>query len=142
MWWLFRAPVCHAPWVNKHEHAARLRAAIARRGVEQEVIAEAVGRGRRTITNWTSRSNPTMPSDRERAILRDLLGDYDNPGDPVEVAIFESELTEDRQYDVIGYYKRALREQRQEEVSEPVRSLRAVAKPGGLEPEEGALNEP
>jgi len=47
-------------------------------------------------------------------MLRNLLGDYDNPGDPVEVAIRSSRLTEDRQYAVLGVYKRQLREQDEE----------------------------
>lgn len=99
--------------VNKDEHGRRLLAAMAAGRHDREALAKATGRGVRTITNWTS--GRTMPTDAERRLLRDLLGDYDNPGDPVEVAVRGSELTEDRQYDVIGYYKRRLREQRDEQ---------------------------
>lgn len=38
-------------------------------------------------------------------------------GDPVEVAVRQSELTEDRQDTVLGFYKRQLREQREDRAS-------------------------
>lgn len=132
--WLFPERLSHTCGVEKLEHAARLRAAIAVKDLDQEEIAEAVGRGRRTITNWTSRTNPTMPSDRERAILRRLVGDYDNPGDPVEVAVRQSELEDWRQDLVLSEYKKNLGQQRaQAVVSEGRPSLRAVAKTGEIE---------
>lgn len=101
--------------MEKEQHGKRLAAAMAARRYERGIVAAAVNRGERTITNWTT--GKTMPSDGERMILRKLLGDYDNPGDPVEVALLGSELTEDRQYEVIGHYKRRLREQREEAAS-------------------------
>lgn len=104
---------------------------MAARRKSREDVATVVNREVRTITNWTS--GKTMPSDAERVLMRGLLGDYDNPGDPVEVALLDSELTEDRQYDVLGYYKRRLREQRQEQLSEVRPNLAAVAKVGEIE---------
>lgn len=101
--------VRHSWDMDKQEHGARLKAAIARRRLSREDVAEAASVKPRTVTNWTS--GVTMPSDVERVLLRELLGDYDNPGDPVEVAVRGSRLTEDRQYTVLGVYKRELREQ-------------------------------
>lgn len=97
--------------MEKDAHGKALAAAMARRRFGREVIADATGRDVRTVTNWTR--GKTMPSLAERELLRQLLGPYDDPGDPVEVAVRSSELTEDRQYDVIGYYKKRLREQRE-----------------------------
>lgn len=97
--------------MNKQEHGSRLKAAIARRGLDRDDVVAAIDgvRSARTVTNWTS--GATMPSEAQRVQLRELLGDYDNPGDPVEVAVKASRLTEDRQYNVLGVYKRELREQ-------------------------------
>lgn len=52
-----------------------------------------------------------MPDDTARAALRRLFPGYDDPGDPVEVAIMHSDLTEDRRHAVISTYKRLAREQ-------------------------------
>lgn len=101
--------------MDKAEHGRRLKGAMAAQGKSRTVVADYTGVKVRTVTNWTS--GATMPSDTERASLRRLLGSYDDPGDPVEVAVRQSELTEDRQYDVVGYYKRRLREQREEGAS-------------------------
>jgi transcriptional regulator with XRE-family HTH domain len=101
--------------MDKTEHGQRLRAAMAANGRDREFVADATGRGVRTVTNWTS--GETMPSDRERAALRKLFPGYDTPGDPVEIAVRGSELTEDRQDTVLGFYKRQLREQRESAVS-------------------------
>lgn len=98
--------------MDKAEHAARLREAMARKGVERKDVAEYVGKGVRTVTNWTSAV--TMPDPADRAALRELFPSYDDPGDSVEVAIMGSELTEDRRYSLIGTYKRMLREQAEE----------------------------
>lgn len=97
--------------MNKSEHAERLRAAMARKGLERQDVADAVGVVTRTITNWTT--GKTTPSERERIALRALLGPYDTAGDPVELAVRASELTEDRQDTVVGFYKRNLREQKE-----------------------------
>lgn len=95
--------------MDKHEHGKRLAAAMAAKSYGRQVIADATGREKRTVTNW--RSGKTMPSDTERAALRKLLGDYDNPGDQVEVAVHASELNDWRQDAVLSFYKRNLHEQ-------------------------------
>lgn len=95
--------------MDKALHGSKLAAAMAAKRYDRTVIADATGRDVRTVTNWTT--GKTMPSPAERAILRDILGEYDNPGDPVEVAILASALTEDRRYMLLGTYKRLLREQ-------------------------------
>lgn len=95
--------------MDKAEHGARLRAAMGAKKIDRQGVVDATGRSKRTVTNWTS--GETMPSPAERAALRNLFPGYDDPGDPVEVAIMHSELTEDRQYMLVGTYKRMLREQ-------------------------------
>lgn len=98
--------------MDKTEHGLRLKAAMSRRALDRSTVADAAGVKPRTVTNWTS--GTTMPSEAERHILRRLLGDYDNPGDPVEVAVRASELHEWRQDAVLSTYKRNLHEQRGE----------------------------
>lgn len=95
--------------MEKEDHAPKLRQAMARKGKSRTDVADAVGHTVRTVTNWTA--GVTMPSDRDLAILRHMLGPYDEPGDPVEVAVRSSRLTDDRQHVVLGVYKRELREQ-------------------------------
>ncbi len=85
------------------------------RNVSQGTLATAVDRSKRTIGNWTSQTKPTVPTEREREMLRRLLGPYDAAGDAVEVAVANSELTEDRQHEVLATYKRLLRQQFTEE---------------------------
>ena len=82
---------------------------MAARGADRTTVVDATGVAVRTVTNWTT--GKTMPSNTERASLRRLFPGYDEPGDPVEVAIMSSELTEDRKYALVGNYKRMLREQ-------------------------------
>lgn len=98
--------------MDKQEHGKRLAAAMAAKRFDRQVIADATQRDKRTVTNWTS--GKTMPSTSERIVLRRLLGDYDNPGDPVEVAIDQSELQDWRKDAVRSFYKRNLYEQRGE----------------------------
>lgn len=98
--------------MDKQQHGLRLKAAMAAKGKDRTAVADYVDVKVRTVTNWTSGS--TMPSDRERAALRRLLGPYDDPGDPVEVAVRGSELHEWRQDSVLSTYKRHLHEQRGE----------------------------
>lgn len=100
--------------MEKAEHADRLKTALAAKRLDRQALADALGVNVRTVTNW--QTGATMPSESQRVALRQLLGNYDAPGDPVEIAVRASELTEDRQYDVIGYYKRRLREQRERDV--------------------------
>lgn len=101
--------------MNKGEHGRRLARAIGARRLSRDTVADAAGVKPRTVTNWTS--GATMPSERERDALHQLLGDYDAEGDPVEIAVRASVLTEDRQDTVVGFYKRHLREQREAAVS-------------------------
>jgi hypothetical protein len=98
--------------MDKAEHGLRLKGAMAAQGKDRQVVADWTGVKVRTVTNWTS--GATMPSDKERAALRRLLGEYDTAGDPVEVALRQSELNEWRQSDVLTTYKRHLYEQRGE----------------------------
>lgn len=98
--------------MDKHEHGTRLKTAMAARGMGRDVVADAADVKPRTVTNWTS--GATMPSEKERAALRRLLGAYDDPGDPVEVAVRHSELVDWRQDAVLSTYKRNLYEQRGE----------------------------
>lgn len=95
--------------MDKAEHASRLRAAMASRGVDRKVVADAVGVNTRTVTNWTT--GTTMPDPNDRAALRTLFPAYDDPGDSVMVAIMGADLTEDRRYALLATYKRLLREQ-------------------------------
>lgn len=98
--------------VDKEEHGKRLAAGMAAKRFDRQVIADATNRDVRTVTNWTR--GKTMPSDAERVVLRALLGDYDNPGDPVEVALAQSSLVEWRKDAVRSVYKRHLFEQQAE----------------------------
>lgn len=100
--------------MEKHKHGAALKAAMAMQGMDRQVVADATGVAVRTVTNWTS--GATLPSAREREVLRRLLGAYDHGGDPVENAVRSSELTEWRQDAVLSFYKRNLHEQRAEAV--------------------------
>lgn len=97
--------------MNKEEHGERLARAIGAARLSRTAVADAAGVKPRTVTNWTS--GATMPSERERDALRRILGHYDSEGDQVEIALRQSELTEDRQHIVLGTYKRLLREQRE-----------------------------
>lgn len=101
--------------MEKAEHAVALREAMARAGHDKRTVADYVNVSLRTVSNWTSRKAPTMPSEGDQAKLRQLLGRYDVPGDPVEVAVKGSALVEWRQDAVISTYKRHLYEQRGEE---------------------------
>ena len=98
--------------MDKVEHGRRLKAAMGSRGYDRQVVADATGVNKRTVTNWTSGS--TMPSGLEREHLRRLLPGYDSQGDPVEVAVRSSELTEWRKDAVLSFYKRNLHEQQAE----------------------------
>ena len=98
--------------MDKKQHGDRLRAAMASKGHDRQVIADAAGVGVRTVTNWTT--GKTMPSPGERDVLRKLLGPYDAEGDQVEIAVRGSELHEWRQDAVLSFYKKNLHEQRGE----------------------------
>lgn len=113
--------------MDRTEHGRRLTAAMALKGLDRETVAEAAGVGPRTVTNW--RAGKTTPDARQLLALRELLGPYDDrpAGDPVVEALHASPLTEDRQYDVIGYYKRRLREQEEAAARSAVTSLPTLA---------------
>lgn len=96
--------------MDKVEHGRRLAAAMKAKGYNRQTVADAAQVKPRTVTNWTSgQTLPQKPS--EWAALHALFGDYDSGGDPVEVAVRGSSLTEDRQLHVLSVYKRELREQ-------------------------------
>lgn len=100
--------------MDKAEHAARLRNAIETGRHDRQTVADHVGRSYRTVGNWISPTSPTMPTAAERSLLRELLGPYDTPGDPVEVALEHSELNDWRRDAVRAEYRRHLHEQRRE----------------------------
>lgn len=95
--------------MDKDEHGRRLSRAMAERRTDRGAVAAAADVKPRTVTNW--KIGASMPGEQERAVLRRMFPGYDDPGDPVEVAILHCELTEDRQHTLIGTYKRLLREQ-------------------------------
>jgi transcriptional regulator with XRE-family HTH domain len=95
--------------MEKAEHGARLRIAMAQRGLDRQAVADAVGSTPRSVTNWTTGEH--FPDPTQREALRKMFPGYDDPGVPVEIAIMNSELTEDRRYALVGTYKRMLREQ-------------------------------
>ncbi len=82
------------------------------RSISRTALADALDVDVKTVTNW--RGGKTMPSDTDRARLRELLGVYDFAGDQVEVALRSSDLVEWRQDAVLSFYKRNLHEQRTE----------------------------
>jgi hypothetical protein len=97
------------------EHAAHLRRAIALAGLNNGELAVALGVSVRTIVNWTSRSNPTMPSGRIQEQLRQLLPGYADHGDPVEVAIGRADLASFRRSKLLAMYQELLHEQARED---------------------------
>lgn len=97
---------------RKIEHGRALKGAMSRQGWDRTQIAELTKVKPRTVTNWTS--GETMPEPWQLDLLKARLGNYHVEGDPVEAAVRSSELTEDRQYVVLGTYHQQLREQRRE----------------------------
>ena len=95
--------------MDKATHGRRLAAAMDTQRVGRDEIADLAGTSTRTVTNW--RKGVTMPTLGQREAIRSRLGAYDADGDPVEVAVRASRLTDDRQHVVLGTYKRELREQ-------------------------------
>jgi hypothetical protein len=74
-------------------------------------VATALGVSTRTVVNWISRSNPTMPIDRMVETLRRLLPGYSEQGDPVEIALRGADLAPWRQAALVAEYQRHLHEQ-------------------------------
>lgn len=88
----------------------RLAAARKRAGFKtQDALGEEIGVGGRTIRNYET--GKTRPDAGTLEKLVRELGDFTIEGDPVEMAVRASRLTEDRQYVVIATYKREQREQ-------------------------------
>lgn len=88
----------------------RLQIARKRAGFRtQQALADLLGISGRTIRNYEL--GKTRPDAATLDALRKTLGEFDAEGDAVEVAVRNSRLTEDRQYVVLGTYKRQLREQ-------------------------------
>lgn len=100
--------------MTKVEHGRRLKTAMAARGFDRNVVADAVGVRVRTVTNWTS--GKTMPPPVHHQALHRLLGPYDSNGDAVEVALATSELSGWRQDAVRSVYRKHLEDQRSEAI--------------------------
>lgn len=80
----------------------------------QRTLGDLLGVTSKTISNW----------ERDQHIPRASIGALEKAfrqplesADPVESAVRNSELTEDRQTTVLGFYQRLLREQREGKVS-------------------------
>ena len=101
----------HTPCMDRAEHATHLRRAIAVAGLANHDVATALGVSVRTVVNWTSKSAPTMPSDRDQEQLRRLMRGYADQGDPVEVAIGRADLAIYRRSELLAMYQRLLHEQ-------------------------------
>lgn len=99
--------------MEKQEHGTRLKVAMGQRGLSRKDVADATDVSARTVTNWTT--GATMPSETEKAVLRRLLGHYDAAGDPVIVAIDQSDLAGFRKTKVKGFYEEQLYDQAREE---------------------------
>lgn len=95
--------------MDKQDHGKRLARAIGARGLSRTTVADHANVKPRTVTNWTT--GATMPSEQERAALRDLLGPYDTEGDAVEVALASSPLEDFRRSRVLAVYQEQLHEQ-------------------------------
>lgn len=97
-------------------YGSRLQAARKLAGYKRQAdLAEIIGVSSRTVRNWETDAN--LPDPAMRQNLRMVLGKFDVEGDPVEVAVRQSELTVDRQHAVIGCYLKHLREQGESNVS-------------------------
>ena len=102
--------------MDKQTHSRLLRKAMADKGLDRGVVADATDVQPRTVTNW--RSGSTMPTEKERAALRRLFGPYDEGGElgEVESAVRRSPLHKWRQDAVISTYEKHLWDQGREEV--------------------------
>lgn len=102
--------------MTKEEHGKLLRLAMADQGFDNRSLADAAGVGTRTVTNW--RQGETMPSQRDLAVLRKILGPYDQTAElgAVEAAVRRSPLVKWRQDAVISTYEKHLWDQGREEV--------------------------
>lgn len=88
----------------------RLAAARRLKGFRtQEALADLIGVSSRTIRNYET--GKTKPDAGTLEALQKALGAFDRSGDPVEVAVRQSQLIEWRQDAVVSFYKRNLAEQ-------------------------------
>jgi transcriptional regulator with XRE-family HTH domain len=101
-----------ATQAEKQAHGRRLVTAMARKPISNQTLADLLEVDPKTIGNW--RNGRTMPSPEQLVRLEKALGPYNVEGDPVEVAVRQSELHDWRQDDVLSTYKRHLHEQRRE----------------------------
>lgn len=100
--------------MNTQTFGQRLQAARRRKGFKtQTALGDRLGVSGRTIRNYET--GHTMPDLATLQQLREVLGDFDVEGDPVEVAVRESRLIEWRQDAVVSTYKKHLYEQAREE---------------------------
>jgi N-acetylglucosamine kinase-like BadF-type ATPase len=97
--------------MDRAEHAANLRRAMAQAGLTNGDVATALGVSVRTVVNWISRNEPTVPNDRMQAALSRLLPGYADGGDPVEVAIARADMAPFRRSELLAMYQRLLHEQ-------------------------------
>ena len=97
--------------MDRTEHATNLRRAMAQAGLNNSDVATALGVSVRTVVNWISRSQPTMPNDRDQAGLARLLPGYADGGDPVEVAIARADMAPFRRSKLLAYYQELMHEQ-------------------------------
>lgn len=100
--------------MTETDYGKRLQAARKAAGYRtQEAFGDLLGVTSRTVRYWEAGTYP-VPLEYRDKITELLGGGVFAEGDPVEVAVRSSRLTEDRQYVVLGTYKRQLREQDEE----------------------------
>jgi transcriptional regulator with XRE-family HTH domain len=78
----------------------------------QKALGDVVGVSGKSIRNYERNVYPPPPDKREA--LRRVLGEFDTEGDPVEVALRQSQLQPWRQAALIAEYQRHLHEQQRE----------------------------
>lgn len=93
--------------IGKRLQAARKSAGFR----SQEALGDALGVSGRTIRNWEGDAYP-VPGEYREALTK-LVGNVFAEGDPVEVAIAQSELVDWRQDAVRSVYRKNLAEQRE-----------------------------
>lgn len=94
-------------------YGQRLQIARKRAGYKtQQALGDRIGFRARTVRYWEADAH--QPDAATKELLREVLGNFDAEGDPVEVAIRQSELVKWRQDAVITEYGRQRYEQRRE----------------------------
>lgn len=103
---------------NVSDHAAALRRAMVMGDVSPTDLATAVGVSKRTISNWTSRTAPTMPSDTDLLRLDRIFPGYSADRGQVEAVIAQAEeLSTWRRTELIAHYQRLLQDQAREDAA-------------------------